>query len=304
MKFQLGSVTRVGNRKKNEDSYGSFSNSHTLVMVVADGMGGHGGGQLASQSVIKTVGKFFEEQNQGEPIKDPVAFLQKVILASHDEINRVGAAQNPPVDPRTTIVICLIQDSFAWWAHLGDSRLYLFRHGTLKFRTRDHSRIEELMQQGLINAKEAQTHPQRHQVTRCLGGPRAITKMTITKAQPLQTGDMILLCSDGLWNPMRSQKILDVVMTSSNSGNFMDDIASDLASEAESAAMPRSDNVTLMLMRWMGGPPTKSPQAPTAATEQEQPVSVVKEADGPKDEVREAVDTLKSIFEEYEKELK
>ncbi|MCF6217327.1 MAG: protein phosphatase 2C domain-containing protein [Gammaproteobacteria bacterium] len=323
MKYQLGTVTRIGNRKENQDSYGSFSNGEALVMVVADGMGGHRGGLLASQTVIRCVASSFEKE-QGL-IKNPVTFLQKLVLESHAEINRVGIRQQPPIQPRTTAVICLVQAGMAWWAHVGDSRLYLFRQSELMFRTRDHSRIEELMQEGSLTAQQALTHPERHRVTRCLGGLEAIKSISVSKAVPLKMGDMVLLCTDGLWSAMGDQKIETLV-----NGYYVDDMASKLATEADKRSAPRADNITIILMRWLSAsqnilpalkrqaavsvenptvlrPPVidKRPaaaKAPAPAKE-ESPIAD-KSPTKSKDDVSDAVDALKAIFDEYKKELK
>jgi len=294
MKYRLGSVTRIGNRKENEDSYGSFSNGHALVMVVADGMGGHRGGKLASEVLVKSISKCFEKESGR--VADPVAFIRSTLLHAHDEVNRHGASQNPPLEPRTTVVICLVQNGQAWWAHMGDSRLYMFRHGELIFRSRDHSRIEELMQQGLITSKQALNHPQRNQVTRCIGGPDPITSITISKEVPLQMGDRILLCTDGLWNALRSKRISELV-----SGQHMDDISSNLASEAEALSMPHSDNITVILMHWLS--PYAEPLPPSPQNEEAE-LTKTDELGEETDEITGALDTLKAIFSEYEKELK
>lgn len=300
MKYQLGSVTRIGNRKENEDSYGSFSNDNALLMVVADGMGGHQGGKLASQMVVKCAGKLFAKQRNLIP--DPAEFLQQLILLTHQKIGELGARQQPPIDPRTTGVFCLIQGGYAWWAHVGDSRLYHFRDDRLYFRTRDHSRIEELMQQGLVTPKEALTHPYRHQITRCLGGADPIKQITLTKEIPLEAGDTILMCSDGLWNALGSKHILRFI-----DNEQVDEIASNLASEAEELSMPRSDNVTVLVLRWLDEnrtyyQPDKAAKPTPATTAEKEKGDDGAEED--KEELDEMVDTLKSIFDEYEDELK
>ncbi|VAW84698.1 Protein serine/threonine phosphatase PrpC, regulation of stationary phase [hydrothermal vent metagenome] len=297
MKYQLGSVTRIGNRKENQDSYDSFSNDEALVMVIADGLGGHKGGLLASKAVIRSVASAFKKEHG--LIDNPAGFLQKVVLDSHDEINQVGARSRPPIQPRTTAVICLIQAGLAWWVHVGDSRLYLFRQGESFFRTRDHSRMEELMQDGSLTTQQALTHPERHRITRCLGGPEAIKSISISKAVPLQMGDIILLCTDGLWGAMRNQRILELV-----NGYHVDDMVNHLASEAETLSMPHTDNITIMLMRWLS-----TSQKPTAILKNQtrknrKNPTPARNSPKLKGEVSDAVGTLKAIFDEYEKELK
>ncbi len=294
MKYQLATVTRLGNRKENEDSYASFFNGQVLLMVVADGMGGHQGGKIASNTAIKIIEDEFK--NERGLISDPVVFLQNALLHAHQAINDAGAQHAPPIQPRTTVVMCLIQKEHAWWTHAGDSRLYLFRHNKLVFHTQDHSRMADLIKQGLITEKQALIHPERGQITRCLGGHKPITSFTISKKVPLELGDMMLLCTDGMWNPMQTRHIIKQLK-----GNRIDDIASNLASEAESKSMPRSDNITAILMRWMTIFGQSSMQSDTKV---ETSKDILEEAPQEESEVVNAVNTLQSIFDEYEKELK
>lgn len=297
MKYQLGAVTRIGNRKENQDSYGSFSNDEALVMVVADGMGGHKGGLLASKSVVRSVAMAFKKECG--LIDDPVSFLQKMVLDAHEEINQVGARSRPPIQPRTTAVICLVQAGLAWWVHVGDSRLYLFRQGNLLFRTRDHSRMEELMQDGSLTAQQALTHPERHRITRCLGGAEAIKSISISKAVPLQMGDIMLLCTDGLWGAIRNQRILELV-----NGYHVDDMASHLGSEAETLSAPHADNITIMLMRWLNAKQQPLPVLKDQVNTTKVNLVPAESPPKPRNKVTNAVGELKAIFDEYEKELK
>lgn len=293
MKFQVGSTTRVGNRRSNEDSYAVLSNPHSVLLLIADGMGGHDGGKLASETFIKTVERLFNKQSG--PIEDPVGFLREAVLKAHDQINAAGAAHAPALDPRTTCVLCLIQGGYAWWAHLGDSRLYLFRHGEAIFRTRDHSRVESLLQQGLITQQEVQNHPYRNHITRCLGGPVKPTSITLSKAIQLQLGDILLLCSDGLWSGLRTREIAEKL-----TDEPLDELASNLASAAEEIAYPKSDNITVVLLRWMSHatdqppPEEKRPATPETAAEC---------AEAPQDDISRAISDVQAIFSQYEKEL-
>lgn len=294
MKFQVGSTTRVGNRRSNEDSYAVLSNPHSMLLLIADGMGGHNGGKLASETFIKTVERLFNKQSG--PIEDPVGFLREAVLKAHDQINAAGAAHSPALDPRTTCVLCLIQGGYAWWAHLGDSRLYLFRHGEAIFRTRDHSRVESLLQQGLITQQEVQNHPYRNHITRCLGGPVKPTSITLSKAIQLQMGDILLLCSDGLWSGLRTREIAAKL-----TDEPLDELASNLASAAEEIAYPKSDNITLVLLRWMSHATDQPPPVETRPPQQEAAAEPAPAAE--QDDISRAISDVQAIFSQYEKEL-
>ncbi|MEW5757512.1 MAG: protein phosphatase 2C domain-containing protein [Pseudomonadota bacterium] len=294
MKFQVGSTSRIGNRRTNEDSYAVLSNPHTVLLLIADGMGGHNGGKLASETFIQTVERLFNKQTG--PIEDPVSFLREAVLKAHDQINAAGAAHSPPLDPRTTCVLCLIQSGYAWWAHLGDSRLYLFRHGEAIFRTRDHSRVESLLQQGLITQQEVRDHPYRNHITRCLGGPSKPASITLSKAIQLQMGDILLLCSDGLWSGMRTKEIAEKL-----TDEPLDELASNLASAAEEIAYPKSDNITLVLLRWLSHATDQPPPEEKRPAKQEDVPEFVPPQE--QDDISRAISDVQAIFSQYEKEL-
>ncbi len=147
----------------------------------------------------------------------------------------------PPIDPRTTAVAVLIQSGCAFWAHAGDSRFYLLRHQRIAFRTTDHSYVERLRRSGLISANQQQVHPQRNYVTRCLGGTTSAPEVTLGKAT-LEAGDILLLCSDGLWGSISNEMISEALY----SNNSLPESVRFLAQEAAQKKFPESDNVTLL----------------------------------------------------------
>src|SRR6185369_11801487 len=143
-----------------------------LLMVVADGMGGHYYGEIAAQIAVQTLTETFQREATPE-IHDPFLFLQKAMTNAHHAILDFSSDHNLNDSPRTTCVACLIQDNIAYWAHAGDSRLYLIRGGKAIFHTRDHSRVQMLMDQGVISEAQAAVHPERNKIYSCLGGPQA-----------------------------------------------------------------------------------------------------------------------------------
>jgi len=228
------------------------------MMMVADGMGGHARGEVAAQLTMQTVASVY--QRLARPLlPDPAAFLEEAIQASHHELHRYRAEQGLPEAPRTTIVLCVVQRGVALWAHAGDSRLYLIRNGAIAERTLDHSRVHHLVTSGLIRPEEAKDHPERNRIFNCLGAFVAPT-VEISRPVALHTGDILLLCSDGLWGTLSDRAILDA---------FSDRTVMRAVPEIVDAALeeggPESDNCTALAMAWAGAesldmvPPTDAP---------------------------------------------
>ena len=109
--------------------------------------------------------------------------------------------------PRATCAVCLIQNGSAWWAHIGDSRIYLLRGGAVAARTRDHSHVELLLREGLITAEQAHNHPMRNYVECCLGGDPVLPDMTLGNRRLLQKGDVLFVCTDGVWGSLKDSEI-------------------------------------------------------------------------------------------------
>lgn len=246
MVYEIGQASRIGHRKINQDRLAVVETDNAVLLVVADGLGGHKGGEIAAQI---TADVFFEKFTATSfPVEDPIAFLKETTREAHKEIVVDGRRQNPPIAPRTTVVACLIQMGTATWVHVGDSRLYLFRHGLAVFRTKDHSYVEQLVQQGLLEEGEMAKHPKRHHITRCLGGNDKAPGLTLGSEPKLREGDVLILCSDGLWDPLGDKGISDI---------FADlDVGTAVPSMAEHAEKvnKNSDNITVVGFRYISGP--------------------------------------------------
>ena len=134
MRYQHAITNRLGNRQSNQDRCLIRHGKEAVLLVVADGMGGHARGDLAAQTAVDTFSRLFR-QHKGR-FQDPHDFLRNAMEQAHDRVTRVGLAQHPPIEPRTTCVACLVQGQQAWWAHVGDSRLYLLREGRVVLRTK------------------------------------------------------------------------------------------------------------------------------------------------------------------------
>ena len=205
MRFSVYQVSRKGGREKNEDRMGYCYTRDAGLFALADGMGGHPEGEVASQLALQTLAAMFQRDCK-PTLADPLRFLHESIVAGHHQLLRY-ATQKALIDtPRTTIVACLLQGNAAYWAHCGDSRLYMVRGDKLIARTRDHSYSE--LQQTMSQVVPMGDRFNRNVLFTCLGSPG---KPVVDTVGPLlmQAGDRLLLCSDGLWGTVSDSEITD-----------------------------------------------------------------------------------------------
>lgn len=207
MRFSIYQESKKGGRKVNQDRMGYLYTRDSLLLLVADGMGGHARGEVAAQLTLQTMAAIY--QRDAKPmLPDPARYLEESVLAAHRELHRYRAEHSLPEAPRTTVVACVIQQGLAVWAHAGDSRLYLIRGGRIADRTIDHSRVHHLVSSGLIRPEDAKDHPERNRIFNCIG---AFVAPTVEVSRPiaLRNGDTLLLCSDGLWGTLSDRQIGD-----------------------------------------------------------------------------------------------
>ncbi|MES2070365.1 MAG: PP2C family serine/threonine-protein phosphatase [Pseudomonadota bacterium] len=245
MRFSVYQESHIGGRKVNQDRMGYSFTRDAILLLLADGMGGHIMGEMAAAIAMQTIGSLFQQQAQ-PMIGRPERFMEDSFLAAHQEIHRYRQMNGLPETPRTTIVACLIQNGHAYWAHCGDSRLYWMRNGQILLRTKDHSRIETLIAQGKVDPSERHTHPDRNKLFNCLGAPNAPI-VELSRRANLQPGDVIMLCSDGLWavlpDHMLAQRLHDHTIVRA---------VPELIRSAADIAGKQSDNVTALALMWEG----------------------------------------------------
>jgi serine/threonine protein phosphatase PrpC len=253
MKFSIYQESRKGGRKYNQDRMGYVFSRDALLMVVADGMGGHLHGEIAAQLTVEFIGQKFQREAKPK-LADPVRFLNESVAGAHNAILRYADAHALLETPRTTVVIALVQDSYTWWAHVGDSRIYLVRAGGVVHQTRDHSRVQQLVLQGVVREEAVAAHPERNKIYNCLGA-HVPPQIEITPKARLQEGDSLLLCTDGLWGPLPARLI-----PSSFNGEPLNRIVPQLMTQAERRAGAESDNLTAIAMTWneLGAEPADS----------------------------------------------
>ena len=241
MRFSVYQVSRKGGREKNEDRMGYCYTRDSGLFALADGMGGHPEGEVASQLALQTMAALF--QRDAKPtLADPLRFLHDAIVAGHHQLLRYATEKALIDTPRTTVVACVLQGNAAYWAHCGDSRLYLVRGDKLIARTRDHSYTE--LQETLAHVVPMGEKFNRNVLFTCLGSPG---KPVVDTAGPftVQSGDRLLLCSDGLWG-----SVTDAEITAELAQRPISDAVPELVERALRVAGAKSDNVTVIATEW------------------------------------------------------
>lgn len=195
--LEVALLSDRGGRRYNEDACGHWHSRRHLCCVLADGAGGHGGGDIASRiAVQEMIGRFAVE-----PSEDGAA-LDRMLRATNEVLRGQRVPGTPRQDMHSTVV-CLVLDFVehsVHWAHAGDSRMYWFRGGRLHDRTRDHSLVQSLVDAGTLMPSEVRGHPKRSELRSALGIAGDVLEVTATDGRgQVEAGDVFLLCTDGLW---------------------------------------------------------------------------------------------------------
>jgi len=219
-------------RPINEDAVASFAPN---TFLVADGMGGHAAGEVASRSLVETVRHVLQET----PVPWNAQVLSLAVRQANDVILRTAKDFPAYRGMGTTATLLHIHEDTAYYAHVGDSRLYLMRGGSLLQITRDHSYVEELLESGSITAEEARSHPRRNVLTRAVG---VVPDVQVDGGSfLLEAGDCLLLCTDGLTNMVTDEEILEILQMDG-------DLSERLVQRALQAG--GTDNVSVLVVAW------------------------------------------------------
>jgi serine/threonine protein phosphatase PrpC len=258
MRFTIFQESRKGAREVNQDRIAYTYSRETLLLVIADGMGGHVGGEIAAQIAVRLFIERF--QQEAKPIlRNPLKFLQETMLRAHAALGSYANQFSMLETPRTTCVAVIVQANHAYWAHVGDSRFYLFRQGALIGSTKDHSKVQYLVDQGVITATEVAMHPDRNKIFSCLGG-LVDPVIDLSKRTPLRNGDVMVLATDGLWSVMPHTE-MSTLLTSTP----ILKTAPQMMREAEQRGGSEGDNLSAIVVRW--GPETLTDETSTTITE-------------------------------------
>lgn len=299
MRFSIYQASRQGGRKYNQDRVAYSYSKEALLMVLADGMGGHLHGEVAAQVTVQMLTSLF--QNQAKPkIGNPFMFLSEAIQSAHMAVNEYAAEHELLDAPRTTIVACLIQDDHAYWAHVGDSRLYHIRGTEIVGRTRDHSRVQQLYEDGKITEQQLSTHPDRNKIYNCLGG-YVTPEVDVSRKVPLEEGDSILICTDGLWSMMSPNEIVSIFQAYP-----LQQAVLELLDHAEFRGGQDGDNLSAVGMTWGGSRRAIKDDMATAAMPMDQVTTLMDNADFSKDkadlsdnEIEQAIAEIQEAIQRY-----
>jgi len=186
------------------------SRGDRVLVVVADGMGGHNAGEVASAAAVKTLEDSFVKMRT-----EPAEHLKNAFLDANAAIHKQSIEEAATRGMGTTCTALLLQDGFGYSAHVGDSRLYLIRNGGIYQLSEDHSAVMELVTMGEITMEQARHHPDKNVITRSLGGHEQVKISTWTEPMRLLAGDRFLLCSDGMYDYMEDEEICQVAAAQS-----------------------------------------------------------------------------------------
>lgn len=199
----ISAATDIGLvRKANQDSY--LVDKYNKYCIVADGMGGHKAGEIASAMAAEEVGKYLDE-NKPETLHATVDALYEAIRRANNKVFKTARLNFDYSGMGTTLVMTYFYGEKVILANVGDSRAYLMRDGEIKQITTDHSMVEQLISEGAITKEQAKTHPQRNVITRALGTDRELQADIYMLSA--KKGDVILLCSDGLTNEIEEDTL-------------------------------------------------------------------------------------------------
>lgn len=225
-------------RIANEDYYGAFFGNYGNLLIVCDGMGGHKGGAIASRMAVEVIENYFRQLKEDyDPVKEIDAAIKEANKALKEETLR----NSELAQMGTTLVLLLIVKQNAYWAHVGDSRIYLIRDGSIKRLTKDHSYVQQLIDAGVLSREQAENHPKKNVILRSLGAG-SNNEPEISGPFPLKENDVFLLCSDGLTIYVSDEELLHTVM--SNDCQTACDKLVDLANERGG-----KDNITVQIAK-------------------------------------------------------
>jgi serine/threonine protein phosphatase PrpC len=252
LKISYQAVTDVGRKRKgNEDSL--FVNAEQNLFVVADGMGGHAAGEVASRLAVDAINEFICLTGDDEEITWPFGLdetisydgnrLKTAIRYANRKVLEATKEKSEYEGMATTVAAVLVDGDSANIGHVGDSRIYLMRNGSISQLTTDHSWVNEQIVGGMISPDQARSHPLRNVVTRALGGKSDL--QVDMKVHKIETGDVLLLCSDGLTTMMADEDIARVV---SEASNDVEKATRELVAAAN--AKGGEDNITVVMLRF------------------------------------------------------
>ena len=230
-------------RTQNEDSfYASDFIKNTGYIIVADGMGGHNAGEIASKMAVDTIREYFSENADWKTVNDIRRILKESIEQANKKIFEKSQKDEILFGMGTTIVLCIIEENNLYIANVGDSRLYHIKKDVINQVTKDHSLVQKLIDQGEISEEEAENHPNKNVITRAVGTNEEV-EIDFYKFCA-DENDTVVICTDGLSNMVKKEEILNI----SNEYGDVCECAKKLVDEANLNGGP--DNITVAVIRF------------------------------------------------------
>ncbi|HRQ66295.1 MAG TPA: protein phosphatase 2C domain-containing protein [Xanthomonadaceae bacterium] len=241
MQVEIATLTRQGGRDYNEDCVGQQHDDRYLVCLVADGAGGHGGGDVAAAIVRDSLLEgFFAAPGTSDEL------LRRLVLQANRRVVERQQAGGRLAQMRSTVVLAvldLLEDRMRW-VHSGDSRAYLFRGGAVVARTSDHSLVQQMVDSGMLGDEQARLHPQRNVLLSALGAAGDQLEISVSEPMRLQPGDAVLLCSDGVWEVLGDEGVADALQAAGSARQW----AAAIDHTVAGCGKPGQDNYSAFLL--------------------------------------------------------
>lgn len=246
MKWEFAHAASIGGREVQQDRVAGWHDpaAGAVFAALADGLGGHKGGEIAAQAVIDVAGERW--QSTAHPIAAPEEFLRDLCYAAHQRIGELAASTGQRT--MSTCALLYADAAQAAWLHVGDSRIYQFRGCKTVHRSRDHSAVQVLLDSGELQEAEAVNHPDQNILLQSLGGERD-PKPTLGSTVP-KAGDSFLVCSDGVWGALSSDEMAQVVAR-----DPLPQAASSMVDTAVRRSGAEGDNASVVVLRADGNGP-------------------------------------------------
>lgn len=246
-RITLASSSNIGGRRSNEDDLRCGQVAAAWYAVLADGAGGHRDGAVASARAVQAL----EARSLARMSEWSPETLDNAVHTAHAEV--LAGQENKAISDRmlTTVVVLWVDGARqqAMWSHVGDSRLYRLRRGRVDYVTRDDSVVQDMLDAGLLTAAQADKHPHKNQLVAALGLDGLLEPHTVRHPQPIEEGDAFLLCTDGWWDSLQDNQILDTLNNADTPQHWLQ-LMQDCV---EARAVPNQDNFSAVAL-WVGDP--------------------------------------------------